>query len=191
MADFGGSNTPEEFRDRWQTPVEIFTALDIEFGFYLDAAADYKNSLCAHYLTERDDALECDWVSCGSIYCNPPYSNIGPWILKATEQRRKQLQTVVMLVPADTSVGWFKLAMESVDEIRLITGGRISFINAGNGRPVNGNNKGSLLLIWRPFIKPRCIFTTVDRDELISTGSNILKEIKSHEINQLNKADRS
>ncbi|WP_083195577.1 phage N-6-adenine-methyltransferase [Photorhabdus australis] len=131
----------------------------------------------------RDNALECEWISYGAIWINPPYSDITQWVEKAAEQCRKQNQSVVMLVPADTSVGWFKLAMNSVDEIRLITGGRISFINAGNGKPVNGNNKGSLLLIWRPFIKSRCIFTTVDKDELMSTGSKTLKEIKSHEIN--------
>ncbi|MBS9442445.1 phage N-6-adenine-methyltransferase [Photorhabdus heterorhabditis] len=181
MADFGRSNTPKELRDKWQTPIEIFTALDLEFGFYLDAAADYKNALCAHYLTERDNALECEWISYGEIWCNPPYSDIGPWILKAAEQCRKQLQTVVMLVPADTSVGWFKLAMESVDEIRLITGGRIQFIPAELGIKSKSNTKGSMLLIWRPFIKSRCIFTTVDKDELMSTSSGILKEIKSHE----------
>ncbi|WP_445494642.1 phage N-6-adenine-methyltransferase [Photorhabdus sp. SF281] len=183
MADFGGSNTPKELRDKWQTPVEIFTALDAEFGFYLDAAANIQNTLCAHYLTERDNALECDWISYGAIWINPPYSNIGPWVTRSAEQCREQLQTVVMLVPADTSVGWFKLAMNSVDEIRLITGGRISFIPSKLNIKGKSNTKGSMLLIWRPFIKPRCIFTTVDKDELMSTGSKTLKETKSHEIN--------
>ncbi|MGJ0580950.1 DNA N-6-adenine-methyltransferase, partial [Xenorhabdus bovienii] len=61
--DFGGSNTPKELRDLWQTPLPLFLALDLEFGFYLDAAADAQNTLCAHYLTERDNALECDWES--------------------------------------------------------------------------------------------------------------------------------
>ncbi|ENA3449175.1 hypothetical protein ABGN35_004665, partial [Yersinia enterocolitica] len=42
----------------------------------------------------------------------------------------------------------------------------ISFLRSDTGKPINGNNKGSLLFIWRPFIKPRCIFTTVKRDEL-------------------------
>ncbi|CAQ85229.1 MULTISPECIES: phage N-6-adenine-methyltransferase [Photorhabdus] len=179
MAGFRGSNTPKELKDKWQTPIEIFTALDLEFGFYLDAAADNENALCAHYLTERDNALICDWVSYGAIYCNPPYSDITPWVIKAAIECRKQLQPVVMLVPTDTSVGWFKLAMNSVDEIRLITGGRISFINAGNGKEKKGNTKGSLLLIWRPFIKPRCIFTTVDKCQLIQIGYNILNGITS------------
>jgi len=44
------STTPIEHKDRWQTPVEVFTALDLEFGFYLDAAADHQNALCARQL---------------------------------------------------------------------------------------------------------------------------------------------
>ena len=72
------STTPIEHKDRWQTPVEVFTALDLEFGFYLDAAADHQNALCARYLTEADDALAADWESYGAIWCNPPYSAITP-----------------------------------------------------------------------------------------------------------------
>ncbi|CDG21016.1 putative methyltransferase [Xenorhabdus poinarii G6] len=174
MTDFGGSNTPKEFKDLWQTPLPLFTALDLEFGFYLDAAASADNTLCSHYLTERDNALECDWLSYGSIWCNPPYSKITPWVEKAAIECRK-LQPIVMLVPADTSVGWFKLAMKTVDEVRLITGGRISFVNAVTQKTVNGNNKGSLLLIWRPFTSPRGIITTVDRDYLIGIGNEQLR----------------
>lgn len=170
----GASNTPAEHKDRWQTPVEIFDALDLEFGFYLDAAADERNALCSQYLTEQDDALSRDWTSYGAIWCNPPYSAPPPWIRKAGEQCRIQKQPVVMLLPADTSTGWFSEALQSVDEVRFVTDGRIGFINAGTGKPgKNGNSKGSLLFIWRPFIKPRCMFTSISRDELILTGSRV------------------
>ena len=172
------SNTLTEHKDRWQTPVEVFTALDLEFGFYLDAAADHQNALCARYLTESDDALVTEWESYGAIWCNPPYSAITPWLAKAAEQCRTQHQSVVMLLPADTSTGWFSLALTTADEIRFITDGRLSFINAGTGKPgKNGNSKGSMLVIWRPFIKPRGQFTTVSRDSLISTGAGYLQEV--------------
>ncbi|MEQ1977192.1 phage N-6-adenine-methyltransferase [Xenorhabdus sp. SGI240] len=177
MSDYGGSNTSKELRDLWQTPLPLFLALDLEFGFYLDAAANAQNTLCAHYLTERDNALECDWVSYDAIWVNPPYSNIPKWVEKAAIECQKQLQPVVMLAPSDTSVGWFKLAMETVDEVRLITGGRISFVNAETQKPVNGNNKGSLLLIWRPFTNSRRIITTVERDYLINIGNEQLRKI--------------
>ncbi|MEQ5565808.1 DNA N-6-adenine-methyltransferase, partial [Providencia rettgeri] len=45
-------------------------------------------------------------------------------------------------------------------------------------KPVNGNNKGSMLLIWRPYIKPRKVISTVDRDELMNIGNQILNEWK-------------
>ncbi|EPC5388256.1 phage N-6-adenine-methyltransferase [Serratia proteamaculans] len=174
----GASQTPAEQKDRWQTPIEIFSALDVEFGFYLDAAADHSNALCARYLTEKDNALAVDWESYGAIWCNPPYSAPTPWVEKATEQCRAQNQPVVMLLPADPSVGWFSLALQSVDEVRLITDGRLSFINAETGKAgKNGNNKGSMLLIWRPFIKPRCQFTTVSRADLLSIGAQALREV--------------
>ena len=80
--DYGGSTTPKELRDLWQTPIPLFSALDAEFGFYLDAAADKNNTLCSHYLTEKDNALNSDWQSYGSIWCNPPYSDIQPWVAK-------------------------------------------------------------------------------------------------------------
>ncbi|MEX0495971.1 phage N-6-adenine-methyltransferase [Raoultella terrigena] len=122
MTDYGGSKTPKNERDYWQTPIEIFNALDREFGFWLDAAASESNALCAHYLTELDDSLNSEWTSCGAIWCNPPYSDIGPWVEKAAEQSRAQSQAVVMLLPADISTGWFISAMQSADELRLITG---------------------------------------------------------------------
>lgn len=179
MSEFA-SNTPLEHKDRWQTPIEVFAALDTEFGFYLDAAADHGNALCARYLTESDDALNSDWESYGSIWCNPPYSNITPWVQKAAEQCREQNQPVVMLLPSDTSTGWFSLALQTVDEVRIVTDGRIQFINAGTGKVgKNGPSKGNIFLIWRPFIKPRCQFTTVSRDELIAIGSDIMAGVKA------------
>lgn len=88
------SNTPAHDKDCWQTPLWLFDALDIEFGFWLDSAASDKNALCAHWLTEADDALNSEWVSHGAIWNNPPYSNIRPWVEKAAEQCIQQRQTV-------------------------------------------------------------------------------------------------
>ncbi|WP_060442513.1 phage N-6-adenine-methyltransferase [Serratia marcescens] len=173
MSTVFASNTPPEHKDRRQ----IFNALDVEFGFFLDATADDGNALCAHYQTEQDNALSIDWVSYGSIWCNPPYSDITPWMLKAAEQCRVQNQSIVMLLPADTSTGWFSLALQSVDEVRLITDGRLAFINSTTGKPgKNGNSKSSLLFIWRQFVKPRCRFSIISRDELLSIGKSIIME---------------
>lgn len=182
MSDYLGSTVPVEDRDCWRTPIEIFTALDLEFGFYLDAAASRENTLCASYLAlSEQDALrhDVDWVSHGAIWCNPPYSNIKPWIIKATEQCIRQRQTIVMLVPADISTQWFKLAMGSVDEIRLITDGRINFTPVTASGKKGSNPKGSMLLIWRPFITPRSQFTTVSKVALVEAGTQYLEEVQA------------
>lgn len=164
------SNTLESDKDCWQTPLWLFDALDIEFGFWLDAAASKQNTLCQTYLSEEDDALSLEWASHGAIWCNPPYSKILPWVEKAAEQCERQRQPVVMLVPEDMSVGWFSKALDSVDEIRVITDGRINFVNATTGKEQKGNSKGSMLLIWRPFIRARRMFTTVKKADLQCIG---------------------
>ncbi len=50
-----------------------------------------------------------------------------------------------MLLPADTSVGWFHEAIQTASEVRFITAGRLAFINPLTEKPVSGNNKGSML----------------------------------------------
>lgn len=141
------SFTKESIKDLYQTPLELYSTVDKEFKFDTDVASSDKNHLSNKWLTEHDNALECDW---GDVnWCNPPYSNIMPWVNKAKEESFKG-NTVVMLVPSDTSVKWFKVAYESCNEVRFISG-RISFINADTQIKASGNNKGSVLFIWRGY----------------------------------------
>ncbi len=156
------SFTPKEIKDLWQTPEVLFDNLNKEFNFTADVAASDENNLCDTFLTEEDDSLKSLWFM--SNWCNPPYSDIGPWVDKAAQQH-KQGKTIVMLVPADTSVQWFKRAYESCSEVRFISG-RLSFINAETQKPVNGNNKGSVIFIWRAYCRSHCVIL-VGRDELM------------------------
>lgn len=169
MSDYGGSNTPADIKDWWRTPEAIYHRLNDEFRFSVDLAASSLNRLHENYITVEMNTLSIDW--CGMYgrswgWLNPPYSSIGPFVEKAIEQQEKGFGTV-MLVPSDTSVGWFSLALTSVSEVRFITGGRLSFIRADTGKPVNGNNKGSMLLIFSPHKIGARQFGTVDRDTLM------------------------
>ncbi|WP_210467007.1 phage N-6-adenine-methyltransferase [Pantoea ananatis] len=178
MADYGGSTTPPEHRDSWRTPPELFAGINAEFRFCGDVAASADNALHHCYLTEKQNALKADWIKHfggGFVWCNPPYSSITPWVEKANQECINGIGTV-MLVPADTSVGWFNLARQACTEVRFITGGRLSFIRADTGKPVNGNNKGSMLIIWNPY-RPAAGHTGyVDRDALMNTGRSIIGE---------------
>ena len=178
MADYGGSTTNPAYRDFTQTPRWLFNALHLEFNFILDVAALPVSALCESYLTPDIDALSVDWGDhippderSPWCWCNPPYSDIGPWVEKAAEQSRAQSQAVVMLLPADISTGWFISAMQSADELRLITGGRVQFVPASVTGKRQSNPKGSLLFIWRPYITPRHIITTVSLAELKRVGT--------------------
>lgn len=175
--DYGGSKTPVEQRNLWQTPLPLFVALDAEFCLTLDAAASADNALCLRYITAEQDTLITPWgdvlVSPGYVWLNPPYSDIGPFVQKAAAESRNQIGTV-MLVPADTSVGWFREAIETASEVRFIVGGRLAFINPVSGKPVSGNNKGSMLIIWHPYPRTHCQFTTVERDALLSFGTRLI-----------------
>jgi len=170
VGDFGGSTTPLDIRDLWQTPPQIYQQLNAEFSFSVDLASSAVNRLHENYITAEMNTLKIDWsgmFGCAWGWLNPPYSDIGPFIEKAIEQQEKGFGTV-MLLPADTSVGWFSLALTSVSEVRLITGGRLSFIRADTGKPVNGNNKGSMLLVFNPNEIGGRKFSTVDRDVLMA-----------------------
>ncbi|MEY0440792.1 phage N-6-adenine-methyltransferase [Providencia rettgeri] len=171
------SNTAPEDKDCWQTPQWLFEALTLEFGFWLDAAASEQNALCSYFLTIEQNALQSDWVSRGAIWCNPPYSKIKPWIAKAAEQCTKQNQPIVMLLPADKSTSWYSLALKSVDEVRTIIDGRINFVDPNTGKEKKGNSKGSILLIWRPFVEPKAIGTHVSKNRLMEIGNAILGEV--------------
>lgn len=175
--DYGGSKTPLDQRDLWRTPPALFASLDAEFCFQLDAAAAPHNALCRKFITAEQNTLETPWADYlsipGYVWLNPPYSDITPFVKKAAAESTNQIGTV-MLVPADTSVGWFKEAIRTASEVRFITAGRLAFINPVTGKPVSGNNKGSMLIIWRPYPRTHCHFATVDRDELMAFGAKLL-----------------
>ncbi|MBJ8716381.1 phage N-6-adenine-methyltransferase [Citrobacter freundii] len=180
--DYGGSKTTLDQRDLWRTPPALFAALDAEFCFQLDAAAAPHNALCRKFITAEQNTLETPWADYlsipGYVWLNPPYSDITPFVKKAAAESTNQIGTV-MLVPADTSVGWFKEAIQTASEVRFITAGRLAFINPVTGKPVSGNNKGSMLIIWRPYPRTHCHFATVDRDELMAFGAKLLARLEA------------
>lgn len=175
--DYGGSKTPADQRDLWRTPPALFACLNAEFCFQLDAAAAAHNALCRKFITAEQNTLETPWADYlsipGYVWLNPPYSDITPFVKKAAAESANQIGTV-MLVPADTSVGWFKEAIQTASEVRFITAGRLAFINPVTGKPVSGNNKGSMLIIWHPYPRTHCHFSTVERDALMNFGTRLI-----------------
>lgn len=127
----------------WGTPRWLFRELDREFSFKLDAAASKDNALCKNFFTKEDNALERDWFSFGSVFCNPPYNNMMAWVKKAyLESLRGSL--VVMVVPGNTSTRWFHEWVLGKAEIRFVKG-KVKFVGPCKG----GAIWPTLILIYR------------------------------------------
>lgn len=176
--DIISSNLDADMKNSWGTDPVIFEALNKEFNFSLDGACSVKNTKVPRcFLTKKDDSLSCDWHQKMTTYkqpnlnvwLNPPYGKgfIKAFMNKCIEQKEKGV-TSVLLVPATLDAQW--LPINEISEIRIVTGGRLSFYHPISGKKVNGNTKGSMFVIFRPSKMP-CIVRMVDRNELIKLGA--------------------
>ena len=128
--------------DEVRTPRGLQRALDHEFGFTLDVAADDKRHVTDTFFTKADDGLKQEWAP-ETCFLNPPYSAIKPWLVKALEESRKGA-TVVALLPVRTSVGWFHDLVLPFAEVRFIRG-RLRWENHESTAPFS-----SMVCIYRP-----------------------------------------
>ena len=178
MSDLISSDLSDDMKNSWGTDIRVFAPMNNEFSFDLDAAASDKNHLHHNYLTIKDNALSVDWSKLTvhhesdqlvkSAWINPPYGRgiIKTFMNKCIEQKEKGV-TSVMLVPATLDAKW--LPISEISEIRVITGGRLTFIHPITGKPITGNTKGSMFVIFRPSKMP-CTVRLIDRDELLKEG---------------------
>lgn len=115
--------------ENWETPPQLFKALDAEFHFDFDVCALPENAKCPRYYTPEDDGLKQPWN--GTCWCNPPYGrSISDWVKKAAESET----TVVMLLPARTDTKWFHEYIYGKAEVRFIKG-RLKFGGSKNSAP--------------------------------------------------------
>jgi len=79
----------------------------------LDVAACKQSHLAARYYTARENALVRAWRA-RAVWCNPPYSDIGPWLWRAWDaMRRLEAGTVALLLPATrTEQPWWQEHVE-------------------------------------------------------------------------------
>lgn len=102
-----------------ETPRELFTELNQEFRFTLDAAASDDNALCERYFTEwgectptrrtpiKGGGLTGSWGG-ERVWCNPPFTELEAWTDKAWAEHSR-CSVIVMLVPANrTDRPWWQ-----------------------------------------------------------------------------------
>lgn len=152
--------------DSRETPQWLFDQLNAEFHFTIDVAAAAKNAKCKRFRDERHSGLSADWTG-EAVWCNPPFSDIEPWVRKAWASRAN---VVVMIVPANrTEQPWWQELIEPKrddrgswlvnDFPRLTTRflpKRIHFPSPGDKTGKGHPGFGCVLLIWRNAIGTLC-----------------------------------
>lgn len=96
--------------DCYETPDNLYNALNEMFNFKFDAFASAKNAKCNDFFTEEDDALSQDWDCKGNVWMNPPYSRglIDRCMKHAHEQSLLvPSRKIVALVRDDPTTGWY------------------------------------------------------------------------------------
>jgi hypothetical protein len=111
----------------WQTPDDLYRALNREFRFTLDPCPNGgENGLTRSWKGKR-------------VYCNPPYGrHVGEWLRKAKEAR-----LAVYLLPSRTDTRWWHEYAMKAQEIRFLRG-RLKFKGAKQGAPFP-----SVILVFR------------------------------------------
>jgi phage N-6-adenine-methyltransferase len=151
-------NGPRDDVDDRRTPLDLLAECRALAGvakFDLDVAASAANNKAVHYITRERDGLATPWR--GRVWCNPPYSDIRPWVEKAwTEWGTGNVETIAMLLPANrTEQSWWQECVEPLrdgDPLRVhFLAGRRRFDRPGWEKPAKGDRPpfGLCLLVWR------------------------------------------
>jgi phage N-6-adenine-methyltransferase len=135
---------------RWGTPEALYLALDKEFHFTIDVAADADNAKCDRFLDREQDALSIDWAG-EVVFCNPPYGReLGRWVEKGMLAAQDGGATVVMLLPARTGNRWFHQYCLPHGEVRFIRG-RLNFQRGKTVAKGFRSPFDSMVVIFRPW----------------------------------------
>lgn len=120
----------------WETPQDLFDAVDQHFSFTVDVAASDENHKCERYYTKEQNGLQQDW--CGEvIWCNPPYDawSLAAFTVKAIRAIESDPTTqAVFLVPVKADQAWFHRCA-CYGSVWLISG-RVRFGQARHTAPM-------------------------------------------------------
>ncbi|WP_404811173.1 DNA N-6-adenine-methyltransferase [Actinobacillus pleuropneumoniae] len=160
----------EQFdKNTWQTPPYFSKWVAKKWHCTIDGTSFSHNKVCGHWIGKMaegedsaahitDDFLADnlpDYLSnwgggCHSIFVNPPYSNVTPFIQQA-KRLRDAGHLVVMLLNNDKSTQWYQQHVHNVaSEVIDIIGGRIAFIHPVTGAEIKGNSKGQMVIVFDP-----------------------------------------
>ena len=158
--------------DDWWTPKWLFSQLCALYKFKprLDVACSLESNMCEEGIGagvgKGEDALQCDWVYLGDdpdnyqvvdVWCNPPNSIVGKFILKAYEQFKKfseEGMKIMMIIPTNTMSSkafWNGIQIPQDNGERVFYKPiykRIPFLEHGKPSKYGSARNAYLVVIW-------------------------------------------
>lgn len=126
--------------DEYETPRDVYEALDSVLHFTCDPAASHLSHMHNSYWTIRDDGLKQDWTN-HRMFLNPPYSTAlqRAFVDKATVSWLNGESETVLLIPprTDTQV-WHNSIFPHAKSVFFVQG-RLKFLNKVKNSDVNNS----------------------------------------------------
>lgn len=151
------SDTRKPETDEWATPESLIRPLsDAVGGFDLDPCSGAEATPHAEETYDAgDDGLSQPWH--GTVFCNPPFSAKEEWLRKAVDETENgDAELVVMVLPVDTSTGWFHDLVTQSVAVCFMGPGRVDFDRrdkAGGKRP----NFATMLVVFGDVVPPELL----------------------------------
>ena len=151
------NRTELSLSDEWETPKELYDHLCGKYGIKpkLDVCATQENRKC--YSAIFSNSLEYDWTlpKVGNIkhllvdvWCNPPHSDIGRFVVKAFGEWRRHNITIMMIIPANSMcTNYAEECIEGKAEYHPINRKWCKFLYKGEEKDHARN--GYFVVIWR------------------------------------------
>ena len=139
--NLNNTTTPESEQDCAQTPWWFIKSLEDHTNLNIDldvcCAANTAKADKFYSLDKGNNGLLEDWSNIN--YCNPPYSNVAPWIEKAYGESLCG-KTTLMLIPDKAEVGYTRVAREHADTV-IHMPFRLNFLRPDGSEFLDKNGK--------------------------------------------------
>jgi phage N-6-adenine-methyltransferase len=159
--------------DNWRTPRWLFDYVAKLYGpFDVDLAASAGNALAPKYVTLAENSLTVNWLDYGKNgFCNPPYSDLEPWLYKAAMSALTGFSSTWILPAWNGEKFWDNALFQYASDLRIVFG-RVGFLDE-TGQPINSNRAGTMIAHYSELprdFRPgyRTTIRYVDRDDLIT-----------------------
>ena len=147
-----GNTMPEYTTDDYETPWAFVRKLEAVYGeFDLDPCCTPVNAKASNTLYEA--GLTAVWKEHGTnAFVNPPYSELGDWVLKMAYEAQMGMQVVGLILSSTDTRYWHECVMGVASEV-LFVKGRIAF--ELGGVPQKNNRYLNAVVMWEPYLTLR------------------------------------